>query len=70
MRLIKIHNDKEEYAAAYQYTSSFAKQIIFVKHQDDVTTIDLLLKNKLDRQAVYIIDQPLHNHFITTLHDS
>ncbi len=51
---MKKNNRKlsEPYKACYTY----GQQYIFVKYEDDIKAIDLLLKGKMVRQAAILID--------------
>jgi len=44
------------YSACYTYKSSFGVQLVYVKYDDDVKAIDLLLGAGLEKQAVVILD--------------
>ena len=53
--LIKCKSTDKGFAACYIYRSSFGDQRISVKYAEDVSAIDLLIANHMERQAVMLL---------------
>ena len=58
--LHKNKRKKQNYSACYTYKTSFGKQFIYVKYEDDVKAIDLLLEHSFQKQAVMLADHRIN----------
>jgi hypothetical protein len=50
----------ENYSACYTYKTSFGYQYIYVRYEEDVKAIDLLLENFFQKQAVLLADNKIN----------
>lgn len=58
--LYKNKRKKQNYSACYTYKTSFGKQYIYVKYEEDVKAIDLLLEHSFQKQAVMLTDNRIN----------
>jgi hypothetical protein len=58
--LYKNKRKRQNYSACYTYKTSFGYQYIYVKYEQDVRAIDLLLENSFQKQAVMLADHRIN----------
>lgn len=58
--LYKNRRKRVNYYACYTYEASDGRQYIYVKYQEDVKAIDLLLENAMQKQALMLADNQVN----------